>query len=87
MKYPGQRVLGFFSSRPNWDFPLRHSLAGEGVVGPNSDEGTYTVISYVYMYFVIPETGKKDDGGGGCVGGGGEGGLLRQSPVPTLLNS
>jgi hypothetical protein len=51
------RVLGFFSSRPNWDSPTpshagesvpllwfqgggggTHSLAGEGVGGPNSDE-------------------------------------------------
>jgi hypothetical protein len=56
------RVLGFFSSRPNWD-PLTplvpgggtHSLAGEGVTGvPNSDEGTDTVVLQLYMYFVPP---------------------------------
>jgi hypothetical protein len=60
------RVLGFFSSRPNWDppppapphpqesvtIPLwfrppgggTHLLAGEGVKGPSSDEGTDTVV-------------------------------------------
>ncbi len=54
------RLLGVCSSRPNWDPPLPrrrlsplplwfrrvvHSLAGEGVEGPNSHE--------VYMYFVV----------------------------------
>jgi len=60
------RVLGFFSSRPNWDSLTpsppgecvppsfgsggggTRSLAGVGVVGPNSDEGTYTVVLYIY---------------------------------------
>jgi hypothetical protein len=53
------RVLGFFSSRPNWDQsphppasmspPLvgggggAHKLGGEGSGGPNSDEGTDTI--------------------------------------------
>ncbi len=54
------RVPGFLSSRPNWfsppphpqasvAFPFdtgggTHSLTGEGVGGPNSDEGTDTVV-------------------------------------------
>ncbi len=29
-----------------------HALAGGGVGGPNSDEGTDTVVLLVYMYFV-----------------------------------
>ncbi len=54
------RVLSFFSSRPNWDPPpfIRrrvlhppppfgsggaHSIAGEGMGGPSSDEETDTV--------------------------------------------
>ena len=28
-------------------------LAGEGVGSPSSDEGTDTVVLYVYMYFVV----------------------------------
>ncbi len=35
----------------------RGTLAGERVVGtwesPNSDEGTYTVVLFIYTYFVI----------------------------------
>ncbi len=32
-----------------------HSLAGGGGGGvPNSDEGTYTVVLYIFMYFVPP---------------------------------
>ncbi len=57
--YNGHRVPGFFSSRPNWDLPHpftcrrvcpslvpggSHSLAGEGVGDPSSDEGTDTVV-------------------------------------------
>jgi hypothetical protein len=57
------RVPGFLSSRPNWvPHPLTreccsppldpseetHSLAGEGLAGPNSDEGTDTLVLYVY---------------------------------------
>ncbi len=30
-----------------------HSLAGVGVGGPNSDEGTDTAVLEVYMYFVV----------------------------------
>ncbi len=59
------RVLGFFSSRPNWDPPFTPSPAGEcvptpvwfrggtigGVGGPNSDEGTDSVVLKVYLYF------------------------------------
>jgi hypothetical protein len=52
-------VIGFFSSRPNWD-PLTSrrvcspsggtlSLAGEGVGGPNSDEGTDTGTLGIYV--------------------------------------
>ncbi len=29
-----------------------HSLAGEGLGSPNSDEGIYTVVLYLYKYFV-----------------------------------
>ncbi len=51
------RVLSFFSSRvcppPLW---FRgggaHSLAGKGWGSPNSNEGTYTVVLYLYAYFV-----------------------------------
>jgi hypothetical protein len=65
LHYRVDRVLDFFSSRPNWDSPTLsragesaipplfgsggglHSLEmGEGVGGPNSDEGTYTVVLY-----------------------------------------
>ncbi len=54
------RVLGFLSSRPNWDLPPPYpqasvspplvsggwalSFAGDGVGGLNSDEGTDTVV-------------------------------------------
>jgi hypothetical protein len=38
------RVLSFFSSRRNRDSHPSHSRAGEGVGGPNSDEGTDTVV-------------------------------------------
>ena len=34
------------------DGTLPHSLAGDGVGSPNSDEGTDTVVLQVYMYFV-----------------------------------
>jgi len=61
------RVAGFLSSRSNWAlphtltrkgvlFPLPlwvHSHVGEGVGGPNSDEGTGTLVFYVY-YCIIP---------------------------------
>jgi hypothetical protein len=51
-----------FSSRRNWDSP-NPSPAGEfppplwrerGWESPNSDEGTHTVVLYMYMYFVEP---------------------------------
>ncbi len=63
------RVLSFFSSRRNWDFP-NPSPAGEcappprfwgeghtrwrerGWESPNSDEGMYTVVLFIFMYFV-----------------------------------
>ncbi len=32
-----------------------HSLAIERLESPNSDEGTYTVILFIHMYFVTPE--------------------------------
>jgi hypothetical protein len=76
------RVLSLFSSRRNWDSPTP-SLAGEcasllwfgedtlacerGWESPNSDEGTYTVVLYIFMYFV----GETNRGGWG--GGRGEG--------------
>jgi hypothetical protein len=34
------RVLSFLSSRGNWD-------------SPNSDEGTYTVVLFIYTYFLM----------------------------------
>ncbi len=59
-------AIGFFSSRPNWDSPTpspqasmslplwfsgrTYSLAGEGVGGPNSDEGTDTVGGTLGIY-------------------------------------
>jgi hypothetical protein len=68
------RVLGIFSSRPNWDSPNpltrrrvgspsfgsgggrgTHSLAGEGVGGPNSDEGTDTVWCSWYTVYVLSD--------------------------------
>ncbi len=40
-----------------------HSLAAKGVGGPNSNEGTYTVVLYIYKYFVDgsqkPDFGKE----------------------------
>jgi hypothetical protein len=53
-------VLGFFSSRPNWTGECvppgsgegTHSLGDRGIGGPNSEEGTDTVVLEVYMYFV-----------------------------------
>ncbi len=30
-----------------------HSLAGKGWGRPNSDEGTYTVVLFIYTYFVL----------------------------------
>jgi hypothetical protein len=30
-----------------------HSLAGEGVGSPNSDDGTNTVVHWVYLYLVV----------------------------------
>jgi hypothetical protein len=59
------RVLGFFSSRSNWDSPSPHPQAsapclwfrGEGhnrlwesEWGPNSDEGTDTVVLFICIY-------------------------------------
>ncbi len=53
------KVLGFFSSRPNWDSPTPsplppfssgggvHARLREGVEGPNSDEGTDALGIYV----------------------------------------
>jgi hypothetical protein len=64
------RVPGFLSSRPNWvptpphqqeivAPPIgskggTHSPAGKGVGGPNSDDGTDTVVLQEYY---IPSTG------------------------------
>jgi hypothetical protein len=55
------RVLSFSSIRPNWDpSPFgfggggTHSLAGEEVHGgPNSDEGTDTVVLEVYIVCIL----------------------------------
>ncbi len=63
------RALGFFPSSLNWNSPNphpqasvsptfgsgggTHSLAGEGLGSPNSDEGTDTVVLKVHMYFVV----------------------------------
>ncbi len=62
------RMLSFFSSRRNWPpTPLAagecapqpfgpgggaHCLRERGWGSPNSDEGTYTVVLYIYKYFV-----------------------------------
>ncbi len=54
-------MLGFSSSRPNWDPPLSIllvpgggalSLAGEGGWGSQFGRGSDTVVLQVYMYFV-----------------------------------
>ncbi len=55
------RVLSFFSSRRNWESP-DPSPAGECAPPPpprergwessNSDEGTYTLVLFIYLYFV-----------------------------------
>jgi hypothetical protein len=61
------RVLSFFSSRRNSDSP-NPSPAGEcappvlggggwrerGWESPNFDEGTYTVVLFIYTYFAVP---------------------------------
>jgi hypothetical protein len=54
------RILSIFSNRQNWNSPTSspaaecgggaHLLAGEGVGSTNSDEGTYTVILYIYVF-------------------------------------
>ncbi len=60
------RVLGFFSSRPNWDpqpphpqasvpppilwFPEGRDKLACGTGGANSDEGTDTVVLQVFIY-------------------------------------
>jgi hypothetical protein len=66
------RVLGFFSSRPNWFLPqsLTHGVflpppfwfrgghtrfRERGCGGPSSDEGTCTVVLYVYYIYVLVE--------------------------------
>ncbi len=70
-------MLGYFSSRRNWDSPTTHPQArvppppvrGGGATPvrergggrPNSDEGTYTVLLFIYTYFV--------GGGQGCTDG------------------
>ncbi len=66
------RVLNFFSSRRNWDSPnpspggecAHPRFWGEGHTrwrergweSPNSDEGAYTVVFFLYSYFVIVHT-------------------------------
>ncbi len=83
VKHRAGRVLSFFSSRRNWDSPNpssagecvpprfrgeRHTRWRErGRESPNSDEGTYTVVLFIYMYFVVlnhkcdcEETSNKD---------------------------
>ncbi len=66
------RVLCFFSSRRNWDDPTRRRVCptplwfrGEGHThllergwgSPNSDEGTYTVVLYIYVYRYFVDSG------------------------------
>ncbi len=62
------RVLSFFSSRRNWDSPnpspagecvpprfwgeVHTRWREKGWESPNSDEGTYTVVLFIYTYFV-----------------------------------
>ncbi len=51
------------SSRRNWDSP-NPSLAGERGVGmesPNSGEGTYTLVLFIYTYFVVRVICKERD--------------------------
>jgi hypothetical protein len=65
---PPHHRVSFFSSRRNWDSP-KPSPAGEcarsggeghtrwrerGWESPNSDEGTYTAVLFIYTYFVLP---------------------------------
>jgi hypothetical protein len=63
------RVLGSFSSRPNWDSPTpspagkcappplvpggTHSLEGEGLGDPNYNEGTDTVVLSGHYIYVL----------------------------------
>jgi hypothetical protein len=61
MRPQSRQSAKLFTSRWNWDSP-NPSLAGEcalprerGWASPNSDEGTYTVVLFVYMCFV-PQT-------------------------------
>jgi hypothetical protein len=76
-------MLGFYSSRPNWDShapsaaddcatpppPLgfggwgTHSFERKGVEGLNSDEGTDTVVLYIYIV-----TESKHSHGLSCAG-------------------
>jgi hypothetical protein len=51
------RVLSFFCSRQNWDCPNpspAHARWRErGWESPNSDDRTYTVVLFIYTYFVV----------------------------------
>ncbi len=38
-----------------------HSLAREGWESPNSDEGTYTVVLFIYKYFVHGSISWQDE--------------------------
>ncbi len=54
-------MLSFFSSRRKWDSPPPNPLVPGGHTrlrvkewgSPYSDEGTYTVVLYIYMYFEV----------------------------------
>jgi len=69
MQHRVGRVLSFFSSRRNWDFP-NPAPTGEceppwfwgeehtrwrqrGWESPNFEEGTYTVVLFIYMSFMV----------------------------------
>jgi hypothetical protein len=85
-------VLSIFSSRRNWDSPNPSPagecapplVRGEGHTrwrergwaSPNSNEGTNTVVLFIYMYFVDESKGigNRESDGRGKIGGGKEGG-------------
>jgi hypothetical protein len=57
------RVLSLFSSRRNWDPPTPSPANRWGGGGPSSDEGTYTVVLYIYARKHGQETRKQGKGG------------------------
>jgi hypothetical protein len=47
---------------PIWFRGGAHSLAGEGWGSPNSDEVAYTVVFFIYTYFVAQSNGTRNLG-------------------------